>query len=52
MSTLKSPNKGLSVGTESSFTNQLNFIIPRQNGTPAGLLALQASLLRGKGLTK
>jgi len=34
------------------FSKQLSAIMPRQNGTPAGLSALQASLLRGKELTK
>ncbi|MBB6109739.1 hypothetical protein HDF23_002488 [Mucilaginibacter lappiensis] len=36
----------------SNYTKQLTVIIPRQNGTPAGLSALQAALLRGKGLVK
>jgi len=35
-----------------SFTNQLSAIMPRQNGTPAGLSALAASLERGKEIVK
>lgn len=31
------------------YTKQITKIFPRQNGTPAGLTALQASLLRMKG---
>jgi hypothetical protein len=34
------------------YTNQLLTILPRQNGTPAGISALAASLLRGKELSK
>jgi hypothetical protein len=33
-------------------TKQLTAIMPRQNGTPDGISALAASLLRGKGLVK
>ncbi|AMR32395.1 hypothetical protein A0256_13665 [Mucilaginibacter sp. PAMC 26640] len=35
-----------------SYTKQLTAIMPRNNGTPEGLSALQASLLRGKGDVK
>ncbi|EHQ29001.1 hypothetical protein [Mucilaginibacter paludis] len=35
-----------------NYTEQLSVIMPRQNGTPAGLSALQASLLRGKEMAK
>jgi hypothetical protein len=34
------------------YTNQLSTILPRQNGTPAAISALAASLVRGKELSK
>ena len=35
-----------------TYANQLSVIMPRQNGTPAGVSALQASLNRGRELAK
>jgi hypothetical protein len=35
-----------------NYTKALATVMPRQNGTPAGLAALQAALERGKELTK
>lgn len=38
--------------SKNTYTNQLATVMPRQNGTPKGLAALQASLVRGKELVK
>jgi hypothetical protein len=56
MKDFKSPNEAADVA---KFTKQLLFVMyrnngtpNRENGTPAGLSALQASLLRGKEMVK
>lgn len=44
--------KNQNVKTPETLVNLLSKVMPRQNGSPAGFAALQASLLRGKELVK
>lgn len=44
--------KKKAVKKEQSFVELLSIVLPRENGTQAGVNALAASILRGKELTK
>jgi hypothetical protein len=44
--------KGIANMKTLNYTKQITAIIPRQNGTPAGVNALAASIAKGKELVK